>query len=133
MEQPMKLNHLNLVVPDLDAAQELFTGTFGFGVTLRRGDTLAALTDEGGFTLVLADSRRFGGDGAPRYPETFHVGFLQETCAAVDALYVRLATAPVELSHAPRPMHGSYGFYCTALGGLLIEISTWVGTGEATA
>ena len=120
----MHLNHLNLVVPDLDAAQELFTGVFGFDVVLRRGDALAALTGERGFTLVLSDSRRFGGDGAPRYPEGFHIGFLQETRAAVDALYARLATAPVEVGHAPRTMHGSYGFYCTALGGLLIEIST---------
>lgn len=129
----MKLNHLNLVVPDLDAARELFTDGFGFDVTLRRGDALVALSGDGGFTLVLADSRRFGGDGAPRYPETFHVGFLQETRAAVDALYARLATAAVELSHAPRPMHGSYGFYFTALGGILFEISTWVGIGSEAA
>jgi catechol 2,3-dioxygenase-like lactoylglutathione lyase family enzyme len=129
----MKLNHLNLVVPDLDAAQELFTGTFGFRVMLRRGDALAALTGTDGFTLVLADSRRFGGDGAPQYPEGFHVGFLQETREAVDALYARLATAPVEIGHAPRMMHGSYGFYFTALGGILFEIGTWAGGGGATA
>ena len=127
----MKLNHLNLVVPDLDAAQELFIGTFGFGVMLRRGDALVALTGADGFTLVLADSRRFGGDGAPQYPEGFHVGFLQETREAVDALHARLAATSVELSHAPRMMHGSYGFYFTALGGILFEISIWVGAGGA--
>jgi catechol 2,3-dioxygenase-like lactoylglutathione lyase family enzyme len=132
MEHPMKLNHLNLVVPDLDAAQELFTATFGFDLLLRRGDALAALVGEDGFTLVLADSRRSGGDGVPRYPETFHVGFLQETRAAVDALHASLAAAPVELGHAPRLMHGSYGFYFTALGGILFEISTWVGAGGGT-
>lgn len=113
----MKRNHLNLVVPDRDAAQELFVDIFGFMVLLRRGDALAVLTGEDGFTLVLADSRRFGGDGAPRYPETFHIGFLQETREAVDALYARRTTAPVELGHAPRMLHGSYGCYRTALGG----------------
>jgi len=133
MEHPMKLDHLNLVVPDLDAAQELFTTTFGFDLTMRRGAALAALTGEDGFTLVLADSRRCGGDGAPRYPKTFHVGFLQESREAVDALHARLAAAPVELGQAPRMMHGSYGFYCTALGGILFEISTQVGAGGATA
>ena len=99
---------------------------------LRRGDALVALTGADGFTLVLSDSRRFGGDGAPHYPEGFHVGFVQETREAVDALHARLAATSAELPHAPRMMHGSYGFYCTALGGLLIEISTLVGTEQTT-
>ena len=129
----MNLNHLNLIVPDLDAAQDLFVGTFGFSVMLRRGDALVALTGTDGFTLVLAASRRFGGDGAPQYPEGFHVGFVQETREAVDALHARLADTAVELSHAPRMMHGSYGFYFTALGGLLFEISTRIGAGGGAA
>ncbi len=128
----MKLNHLNLIVPDLAAAQELFIGTFGFSVMLRRGGALVALTGADSFTLVLADSRCLGGDGAPQYPEGFHVGFLPETREAVDALQARLAATAVELAHAPRTMHGSYGFYFTALGGILFEISTWIGAGDAT-
>ncbi len=128
----MKLNHLNLVVPDLDVAQEFFTTLFGFDLAMRRGDALAVLNDEAGFTLVLADSRRFGTDTPPRYPGTFHVGFLQETREAVDTLHARLAAASVELSHAPRMTHGSYGFYFTALGGILFEISTWVDAGGAS-
>lgn len=129
----MNLNHLNLVVPDLDAAQELFTTAFGFGTMLRRGNALVALTGADGFTLVLSESRRFGGPDVPQYPEGFHVGFLQETREAVDALHMRLAAAPVAIGHAPRLMHGSYGFYFTALGGILFEISTWVGNGDAKA
>jgi catechol 2,3-dioxygenase-like lactoylglutathione lyase family enzyme len=128
----MRLDHLNLIVPDLAAAQDLFTGVFGFRVPMRRGDALVGLTGSDGFTLVLSASRRFGGDGAPRYPEGFHVGFVQETREAVEALHARLVAAPVELSHAPRMMHGSYGFYFTALGGMLFEISTWLGAGVAT-
>ena len=81
------------------------------------------LADRAGFTLVLSDVRRFGGETPVRYPDGFHVGFLVATPEEVDRAYQRLAPA-LSIDHAPRNLRGGYSFYFTALGGILFEVSS---------
>lgn len=108
----MQLNHLNLCVDDLAAARDFFVSAFDFALL---GDKGGAIVSQG-FTLVLADVSRFGGEVPVRYPKGFHVGFLQETHDKVDAIYARLVAAGITPDHAPRNINGNYGFYFTALG-----------------
>lgn len=120
----MQLNHLNLCVLDLTEACTFFQDHFDFQLLEQKGNAIAVMTDGQGFTLVLSNSRAFGyqGDAQP-YPEGFHIGFIQGTSTQVDQIYHRLAAADMQISHEPRKMHGSYGFYFTALNDVLFEIS----------
>ncbi|HET7092672.1 MAG TPA: VOC family protein [Thermomicrobiales bacterium] len=117
----MRLNHLNLPVDDLAAARSFFEHAFDFRCVRQAGDVVAVMADDHGFTLTLANARRFGG-ATPRYPEAFHVGFILDSPADVDAAYARLAAADVPLDRAPGRQHGDYGFYFTALNGILFEV-----------
>jgi len=78
---PVSLNHLNLVVADLDAAAGFFADHFGFAVRTRYA-ALAVLDGAGGFVLVLSTTPE-----ALTYPPGFHVGFLVDDAATVDAEY----------------------------------------------
>ncbi|HEY8597324.1 MAG TPA: VOC family protein [Thermomicrobiales bacterium] len=119
----MQLNHLNLCVNDLAEARLLFETALDFQTIEQKGQALAVLSDQHGFTLTLSDVRRFGGETPVVYPRGFHVGFFRETQGEVDSAYARLLAAGIASEPAPRAMHGSYGFYFTALGGLLFEIA----------
>ena len=115
---PVCLNHLNLVVPDPDAAEAFFTTYFAFTVRTRHR-ALIVLDGADGFVLVLMRAR----ESAPAYPAGFHVGFLVHDEAAVDAEYARLTAAGLDLPKPPRSMRGTYGFYFTALDEVLFEIA----------
>ena len=116
----MKINHLNLSVPDVAKAARFFEEFFGFHCSERKGrDALAVLFDETGFSLVLSN---FDRAVKPEYPKDFHIGFIQGDKAKVDALHQRLAAAG-HASKAPQNMHGSWGFYFYAPGGILVEVS----------
>lgn len=94
----------------------------------RGGDALAILDDGHGTTLVLMNVGRMNaardGSESPVYPAGFHVGFIVDSRAEVDAVYARLAIAGYPLGHEPRCQHGSYGFYVIALDGILFEVAT---------
>lgn len=123
----MHLNHLNLPVADVAAARSLFTDLLGFAVTRDGGGAMAVLDDGHGTTLVLMDIARMHPTAAsepPVYPPGFHVGFILASRAEVDAMHARLVAAGNPPGHAPRRQHGSYGFYVTALDGILFEFTT---------
>lgn len=119
----MRLNHVDLYVDDLDEAQDLFRRFFDLQPVDRKGDAVAVMTDGYGFTLALSDQRAFGGEVPTRYPKGFHVGFIVETPEQVDRVHDRLTAADVQIDHEPRKMRSSYGFYFTALGEILFEVS----------
>jgi catechol 2,3-dioxygenase-like lactoylglutathione lyase family enzyme len=119
----MKLNHLNLCVLDLGEARRFFEELFDFEFVDQRGDAILVMSDREGFTLVISDPTKFGGDGAT-YPEGFHVGFLLDTCEQVDATYSRLLQAGIDVAKSPRHMRASYGFYFKGLGGVMFEVSS---------
>jgi len=119
----MKLNHLNLIVNDLDEAQRLFIELFDFTFERSVGGALAVLNDRDGFALVLADAARFG-DKSPTYPSGFHVGFIVERDEDVDVMHARTVATGLNPAHQPRRQHGSYGFYFIALDGILFEVAS---------
>lgn len=119
----MRLNHLNLAVSDLAAAQTLFEELFDFRRLGKAGDLIMALDDGHGFMLVLANAARFD-NAAPVYPEPFHVGFNLDSRADVDATYARVQAAGIVAEDEPRMRHGHYGFYFRALDGLRFEVAT---------
>ena len=124
----MHLNHLNLPVTDVAAARSFFERFLGFTTARFGGDALSVLDDGHGTTLVLMNVGRVNpapdGSEPPVYPAGFHVGFILDSRAEVDAMYARLAAAGHPLGHEPRRQHGSYGFYVTALDGILFEVTT---------
>ena len=116
----MRLNHLDLAVPDIAATRDFFEAHLGFTHLETRGQNgLAILRDETGLVLVLSRLRR---DGAQTYPEGFHIGFHFPDEASVYGLYDRLSGAGVEAS-APEVQRGALGFYFTAPGEILVEVA----------
>jgi catechol 2,3-dioxygenase-like lactoylglutathione lyase family enzyme len=113
----VNLNHLNLPVPDVAEAAEFFVKFFGFRHAEKKGDALAVLLDDAGFTLILSN---FGPNAD--YPRDFHIGFILESREAVDGLYLKLWAAKLT-TEPPKAMHGSWGFYCKEPGGIVIEVS----------
>jgi len=118
----MQLNHLNLCVDDLPEAINFFRDLFAFRLLDQKGDAIAVMHDDCGFTLVLSSPRAFGGE-APTYPKDFHVGFYVETPDEVDRMYRRLAAAHIAMDQEPRNMRGGYTLYFRALGGILFEVT----------
>lgn len=115
----MRLNHLNLTVPDVAASRAFFETYFGFRCLAGGGrGALAVLADESGFILTL---NNFEKATEVEYPGAFHVGFMQESDERVDAMYERLKADGFE-SDPPREFHGAWTFYLRAPGGFLVEV-----------
>ncbi len=55
------------------------------------------------------------------YPGAFHIGFIQPSEAAVDAVNQRLADDGYHVRPA-RSFHGSWTFYAKAPGGFTVEV-----------
>ena len=116
----MQLNHLNLAVPNIAEARHFFETVFGFHCVDTKGDALAVLEGQDGFTLVLSHLDK---DDAIIYPKDFHIGFILETQEQVQATFERLQSAGINLPHPPRIMRGSFIFYCRVLDTVLLEVS----------
>jgi catechol 2,3-dioxygenase-like lactoylglutathione lyase family enzyme len=116
----MKLNHINLVVADVATAIELFTSYFDFELQAVKGNNIIAiLKGADGFSLVLMGEK----NGAPAYPDTFHIGFMVDEEHEVDDLYKRLQEANIETGRAPGKIRDSYGFYFH-FDNIMVEVST---------
>jgi len=117
----MRLNHLDLTVPDVEQSRAFFETYFGLRcvVSVDRGnDELVVLTDEAGFALTLNNS-----DTTTRveYPAGFHIGFMQDSRQGVDELHKRLKSDGFNVE-SPREFHGAWTFFFRAPGGFLIEV-----------
>ena len=108
----MRLDHLDLHVLDVAKTRDFFIKHFG----LRELETcgangLSILTDDAGLELVISlPVVKFGGG--------FTVGSRQD----VDDIFERLSRETGDRIMAPRDMRGLYLFYCTAPGGILVEV-----------
>lgn len=112
----MKLNHLNLSVPDIAETRAFFETYFGFAaVGEARNDNIAILFGEDGFILTLMRAEQ------PTYPRMFHIGFAQDSDDAVDEIHQRLSADGLEVN-PPKRLHGAWTFYYQAPGGILVEI-----------
>lgn len=110
----MKLNHLGITVKDVLAACEFLETYFALEPVGNKHRNLSHLQDENGLILSL-----FRGDRITE-PETTHIGFMQESEAAVDELYQRLTEGGFK-ADPPQHSHG-YTFYLVAPGGFAVEV-----------
>ena len=116
----MKINHLNLSVPDVAKTARFFEEFFGLRCAERKSrDVLVVLVDESGFSLILGS---FDQKTKPEYPNSFHLGFIQARKEQVETVYHRLQAAGYS-AKPPQSIHGSWGFYIHAPGDILIEVS----------
>ena len=115
----MRLNHLNLTVTDVPAAEQ-FLQTY-FGMRSQRGESdnrnFVVLLDDNGLVLTLMKAAH---NVEVRYPGYFHIGFIQESEQRVNELNARLkadgfAVEPPQRSHA-------WTFYVQAPGGFTVEV-----------
>ena len=121
----MRLNHLDLHVPDVAAARDFFVDVFGLKTIETRGrDGLVILNDDAGLELVLSRPiEGFGGaDAISVGANTYHIGFLLPEREQVDATYARLIGRGYEARHAPRVLRGGWLFYATGPGQILVEV-----------
>jgi catechol 2,3-dioxygenase-like lactoylglutathione lyase family enzyme len=121
----MRLNHLDLHVPDVAAARDFFVDIFGLTVVETRGqDGLAILNDDAGLELILSRPvEKFGGaDNLMAGVNTYHVGFILPERDQVDAVYQRLVAAGHEAWHEPRAIRGGWLFYAMGPGRILVEV-----------
>jgi lactoylglutathione lyase len=112
----MQLNHFDLAVPDLEAAVAFFEKGFGFKV-VSSFDDMRILTGDGPFVLALTRCAE------PRYPDSFHIGFLQSSPEAVTDAYQRLLAAGIAVAAPPASKYGAFIFHCQVPGGVPVEIA----------
>lgn len=114
----MRLNHIDLPVPDVAATRDFFETWLGFTHDKTLGQSgLSILRDPAGLVLVL--SRRQ--DEGP-WPYPFHIGFHLKTEAAVSDLHRRMTDGGVAVGEASM-QRGAFSFYFTAPGDILVEIA----------
>jgi lactoylglutathione lyase len=123
-EDFMRLNQINLPVPDVAAARDFFVKYFGFAILEEKGrGTLVVLRDDVGLALTLSN---FAKTTQVSYPKDFHVGFVVDTQAQVDEIFRRL-TADGIAAEPPQHLHGGWSFYVSAPGGILVEVVSYEG------
>ena len=110
----MRLNHINLTVSDVEASKTFLMTYFGLRESSSRNKNQAFLHDDDGLVLSM-----FKGKDAT-YPAMFHIGFIQNSPADVDAIYARM-TADGIVADPPRQLHG-WTFYVNAPGGFMVEV-----------
>lgn len=112
----MKLNHLNLTVSDVPGTRKLLEKYFGFRGREKGGsDKFDIVFDDEGLVLTLMKGAEIS------YPNSFHIGFVQESEEQVNAINQRLKEDGFDVK-PPRRFHGSWTFYFRAPGGFLIEV-----------
>jgi catechol 2,3-dioxygenase-like lactoylglutathione lyase family enzyme len=115
----MRMNHVNLTVPDVARTREFFETYFGLRCVVEKGrGALAVLVDDSGFVLTL---NNFEKATEVQYPGLFHIGFMQESRERVDAIHERLKAGGVDVEQ-PRELHGAWTFFFRAPGGFLVEV-----------
>ncbi|HZG17750.1 MAG TPA: VOC family protein [Candidatus Bathyarchaeia archaeon] len=110
----MKLNHVNLTVTDVKAAREFLEKYFQLKVGHLRGDSFAVLFDDDGSVITLMKGAQVS------YPNTFHIGFIQESEEKVNQINQRLKDDGFDVP-PPQRLHG-WTFYVNAPGGFTVEV-----------
>jgi catechol 2,3-dioxygenase-like lactoylglutathione lyase family enzyme len=115
----MILNHLNLAVNDVQAAKAFLEKYFELDDEGKPGNNfIAFLRDGNGMVLTLTN---FSQGEVVKYPGAFHIGFIQATPEAVDAIHRRLKDDGYQVD-VPARIHGSWTFYFQAPGGFVVEV-----------
>jgi catechol 2,3-dioxygenase-like lactoylglutathione lyase family enzyme len=121
----MRLNHLDLHVPDVAATRDFFVVYFGFRLVEMRGrDGLAILEDNSGLQLVISNPiAKFGSADTPTAGwNTYHIGFNLPSSEDVDNIYNLLRAGGADVLKPPSAIRGEWRFYCFAPGRVLVEV-----------
>jgi catechol 2,3-dioxygenase-like lactoylglutathione lyase family enzyme len=114
----MRLNHLDLQVPDVPTTAAFFERYFALTIQSNRSSAaIIILSDDSTFTLVLQRRKR----DCESYPEGFHIGFLVEDEAAVRRQHARMVGDGVACSDI-FVNHRGVMFYLTAPGDFTVEV-----------
>jgi catechol 2,3-dioxygenase-like lactoylglutathione lyase family enzyme len=116
----VKLNHLNLTVADVTRSRKFLEKYFGLTNPYggKRSSSIAVLFDDDGMVLTLIKASP---GSEVHYPESFHIGFIQESPQRVNEIHRRLKEDGFEVE-APHKAHGAWMFYFLAPGGFTIEV-----------
>lgn len=112
--EPLKLNHINLTVTDVNAARKFLEKYFNLQTKSTYGDSFAVLLDEDGLLLALMKGTQVS------YPKSFHIGFSQESEERVNEIYQHLKNDGFDVK-PPKRAH-RWTFYVKAPGGFTIEV-----------
>ncbi|BDI33574.1 hypothetical protein CCAX7_56250 [Capsulimonas corticalis] len=115
----MKVNHLDLQVSDIHAARTFFETHFGLRCTYTRGDEIALLDDEIGFSLGVSN---LGNHPAPVYPPDFHLGFVLEKSEELQAMYTRFQADGVPIKRELQQGGPNLYFVCEGPSGIPVEV-----------
>ena len=114
----MKLNHLNLTVDDVQAAEAFLEKHFGLRPYGGGQKNFDVLFDDDDLVLTLIG---VGRSKQVSYPKTFHIGFIQPTESDVDEINRRIREDGYEIE-PPSRQHGAWTFYFEAPGGFTVEV-----------
>ena len=116
----MKINHINLTVTDAQAARHFLEKYFGLisidGTT--DSATHVGLQDEGGILLTLMQGKK---SSEIVYPQTFHIGFLQQGKQRTAEIYQQLKNDGFDVK-PPGYYRGSEFYFSTPFG-FTIQVS----------
>lgn len=119
----MKLNHINLVVKDVDKAANFFEQYFDFKLIVNRNSRMAVLENNSDFVLVIWGQVLNKLENTPEYPPNFHIGFYQEDEEAVWNRYEKLKEEDtLTFESEPKKIRDTFGFYFY-FENLMLEIS----------
>jgi len=119
----MSLNHINLVVKDVDTAVDLFANYFNFQLIVNRDSKMAIMESSHSFALVIWGQMLNKETDIPQYPKNFHIGFYQEDEEAVKKLYGDLKVENyLRFESEPKRIRNTFGFYFY-YENLMIEVS----------
>lgn len=116
----MKINHMNLVVPNILETALFFEKYFNFKIQKTMGEILSILHGDDDFVLIISN---FPKTATFEYPADFHIGFYQDNAGKVTEIFEKLKNDGVELPQQPQQIRDRFGFYFHAPGKILIEIT----------
>lgn len=116
----MKINHMNLVVPNVIETANFFEKHFDFKIQKTMGEVISILHNEEDFVLIISN---FPKTATFEYPADFHLGFYQSNTDEVLEIYDKLKSDQIELRQHPQQIRDRFGFYFHAPGNILIEIT----------
>ena len=114
------MNHLNLTVTDPVETQQFLVKHFGLKPRGKGNQKIALLSDDNGMVLTLM-SVEMERKSEVGYPDTFHIGFIQDSEEQVNEINRRLKADGFNVP-PPSRQHGSWTFYFDSPGGFTIEV-----------
>ncbi|MEO8878250.1 MAG: VOC family protein [Polyangiaceae bacterium] len=115
----MKLNHLDLQVSGVQTHVTFFETFFALELQSSRNSPAIAIMGDGqGFVLVLQKKN----DAGQSYPDGFHLGFLVNDVATVEASHALLKAHGVHVSDIDTNNRGTM-IYCRTPDGITVEVS----------